>query len=337
MPDEQTLLDALDLITLPDPLLPQGLSGKQLKEFKLIQRFVSGPNTVGTGVAEKVTAGRMLDEVSLKFYVRKKLSKKQLNKAEFIPERITPPGFADSLLTDVEEIGDLKLEAYTTRVRPALPGYSIGEPASMSGTFGCLVQSIADPNAIFILSNAHVLARSGLIQQGAGVTQPDRADGGRVPQDLIGTLVDATTFNFEPGFNNLCDAALVRPSSMAEVTSFIAKIGVPMGVNTNLQRQMHVQKTGRTTEHTVGIIRDVNFRTNALVYPKPQGGQGKVGFFDQVLCEVFTKEGDSGSLVCDMEGRAVGLHWAGSLSSSVFNKIQHVLTRFEVEVVTRRI
>ena len=44
--------------------------------------------------------------------------------------------------------------------------------------------------------------------------------------------------------------------------------------------------------------------------------------------------GDSGSAVFNMAKQVVGLHFAGSPSSSIFNRIEHVLTALDIEVVT---
>ena len=99
---------------------------------------------------------------------------------------------------------------------------------------------------------------------------------------------------------------------------------------------MQVQKTGRTTDYTIGIIKDINFRT-ALTYRKPGGGRGRVGFWDQVLCTRYTASGDSGSAVLNMEKEVVGLHFAGSDSSSIFNRIGHALDALLIDVVTTKI
>jgi len=75
----------------------------------------------------------------------------------------------------------------------------------------------------------------------------------------------------------------------------------------------------------------------ALNYKKPGGGSGRVGLQDLVLCTRFTDGGDSGSAVLDMNKRIVGLHFAGSPSSSIFNKINNVLTQLDIDVVTSKI
>ncbi|MEK6320694.1 MAG: hypothetical protein AABN33_03310 [Acidobacteriota bacterium] len=52
----------------------------------------------------------------------------------------------------------------------------------------------------------------------------------------------------------------------------------------------------------------------------------------------YTKPGDSGSLVLDQKtGRAVGLHFAGANSGSVFSPIDDVLNALGVKLVTKSI
>lgn len=336
MPVEQTLVDALQLITATETLRPEGLSKKEMEELRSLQGVAAGANVVGLGVAEKITAGRQLGVLSLKFYVEKKLLRERLVAGEMVPEFISLPGFGEPLPTDVEEIGRQSLESYTTRVRPLTPGFSICETRSLTGTLGCVVRDRNNPEDLYLLSNAHVLANSGLAEPGATVIQPGLDDGGGVTNDAVAALAAFVPFDFGPGYINLCDAAIAGPVARHLLTSRIAQIGAPTDVSTELFRGMQVQKTGRTTAHTVGLIKDIHYMTK-LRYPKPGGDEGEVGFKEQVLCERYTAGGDSGALVCDMRGRAVGLHWAGSASTSAFHRIGHVLDALSVEIVTGEI
>jgi hypothetical protein len=134
------------------------------------------------------------------------------------------------------------------------------------------------------------------------------------------------------GYTNLVDAAIARVSKRS-VTDVIRIIGKkPTGVSRTVRRGMRVQKVGRTTDYTIGIVSDIHYRL-ALHYKKPGGGNGRVGLRDQVLCTRYTAGGDSGSAVLNMSERVVGLHFAGSPSTSIFNKIENVLTLLDIEVV----
>jgi hypothetical protein len=283
------------------------------------------------GIGPKVTDGKALDELALKIYVDEKKSEKEIDNP--VPKTVKLEGLKEPLPTDVEAIGKVVLEPNTSRVRPAIPGFSIGHVLITAGTFGCLVRKKRDERTLYILSNSHVLANGGIGAVGDRIIQPGRTDGGQFPQDVIATLDDWVRFQFTAsGYPNFVDAAIARVKKR-DVTSAIRQIGVPVGTSTIVRRGMRVQKTGRTTDYTVGLIRDVHFRT-ALRYPRPVGGRGRVGLRDQVLCTRYTTPGDSGSAVLNMKREVVGLHFAGSASSSIFNRIEHVLRLLDIEIVT---
>src|SRR5947209_3966137 len=81
---------------------------------------------------------------------------------------------------------------------------------------------------------------------------------------------------------------------------------------------------------------DVDLRTS-LTYPTPDGGEGNVGLRDQVLCTRFTAGGDSGAAVFNSQNQIVGLHFAGTPSTSIFNRITNVLDALGLEIVTQAI
>ncbi len=228
-------------------------------------------------------------------------------------------------------------EPNTIRVRPAIPGFGVGHVNITVGTFGCLVRKKDDDETLYILSNSHVLADEGTGAVGDRVIQPGKCDGGAAPGDVIAELSQWIPFQFtSTGYPNTVDAAIAKVKNKASVTSAIRLIGVPTGASNRVRRGMRVQKTGRTTDYTQGIIQDINYRM-AHNYKIPGGGSGRVGLQDLVLCTRFTDGGDSGSAVLDMNKRIVGLHFAGSPSSSIFNKINNVLTQLDIDVVTSKI
>ncbi|NLL18782.1 MAG: hypothetical protein GX262_07120, partial [Clostridia bacterium] len=61
--------------------------------------------------------------------------------------------------------------------------------------------------------------------------------------------------------------------------------------------------------------------------------QESVMFEDQIVTGPMASPGDSGSLVLDSEGYAVGLLFAGSDSASVVNRIQNVTELLEIDLV----
>jgi hypothetical protein len=167
-----------------------------------------------------------------------------------VPKQVTVPGVPQPLPTDVEEIGVVTIEPNTMRVRPAIPGFSIGHVKITAGTFGCLVRKRDDDKTLYILSNSHVQANEGLGAKGDKILQPGKADGGKMPADILAELAEWVAFQFTAaGYPNLADAAIARVKTAKNVSSVIRLIGVPQGINRTVQRNIQVQKTGRTTDH----------------------------------------------------------------------------------------
>jgi len=292
------------------------------------------PNIQGFGIAERITQGKKLKDVALKVYVERKLP---LNKLDApVPKQVMLPGMSQPVDTDIQEIGKVVLEANTSRHRPAMPGCGLGHFEVTAGTFGCLVRKKGKPE-LYILSNSHVLANSGTGKAGDVILQAAVFDGGEQPADILCKLSEWVPFKFgDDTYENLVDAAIAQVKP-ADVTSKVNLIGVPpKGVGSVLRRGMKVKKVGRTTDLTSGEITDVDFRTS-LPYPMPNGGEGNVGMRDQVLCTRYTAGGDSGAAVFNSNNQIVGLHFAGTPSTSIFNRITNVLDALGLEIVTQAI
>ena len=89
---------------------------------------------------------------------------------------------------------------------------------------------------------------------------------------------------------------------------------------------MLIQKSGRTTGHTVGKIKDIS-ATVKVNY------DDKVALFrNQILTTNISQGGDSGSLVLDMKAKAVGLLFAGSEVVTIVNPISEVLRALDIEL-----
>jgi hypothetical protein len=287
-----------------------------------------GPGVQGVGIGEKVTEGQPTGELALRVYVDQKRPKATIDNP--VPEQVAV-GDLRGVVTDVIAIGHVEAELFVDRTRPYMPGCGIGHPKVSAGTLGAFVRR-NDSDALFALSNAHVLADDGLAARGDPVLQPAADDGGR-DADTIAQLEDFVPFEFgDTGFPNLVDAAIARVDRQ-QVDLAIRLLGrPPAGITTNVRRGMRVHKVGRTTDLTTGIVQDVHLRLS-MTYRRTAADHARAGFRDQVLCTRFTQGGDSGSLVLSSSNRAVGLHFAGSPSASVFNRIGHVLQTLDVDLV----
>lgn len=91
-----------------------------------------------------------------------------------------------------------------------------------------------------------------------------------------------------------------------------------------------IQKSGRTTGYTstevlvLGATVEVEF------------GQGQVArFIDQIVTGNFSDGGDSGSVVFDMAGNAVGLLFAGSDAVTILNPIKTVFAELGIDRIWR--
>ena len=317
-----------------------------------LPNLIGRRNVVACGLGYKVRGGQLTRELSLVVSVTQKVPAAQLAPKDLVPKSVN--GFA----TDVIETGRIRALALDprTRYRPAQPGISIGHYAVTAGTLGLIVQK---QGIYYILSNNHVLAAHNDAHLGDPIYQPAPADGG-TPADTIATLAEYAPLNFGEqaskcpvaGFVaralngcarlvgsqhrlhpilatsalNGLDAALAHPTSPDAVTAAILGIGLPSGV-ADPQLRMAVQKMGRTTEYTQGVITQVDV-TVEVEY------SGRVArFTDQVFASRMSAPGDSGAVVVDLQRRAVGLLFAGSDAVTIMTPMSRVLSYFGAELL----
>src|SRR6185369_6922111 len=162
-----------------------------------------------------------------------------------------------------------------------------------SGTLGSLVKI---GSTQYVLSNNHVLGRSGAATVGDDISQPGLIDNGC----RIATVVADFTAAAPLGSSNV-DAAIaqLRPGTM-DSTGFIEDIGVPSSTIVNPSVGLSVAKSGRTTGFTTGTVSSIN--TSVSVQYQQGCNQGKkfvVSYTGQVVINssTFSAGGDSGSLI----------------------------------------
>lgn len=232
--------------------------------------------------------------------------------------------------TDILRIG---------RRRPVIGGISTGHYEFSTGTIACIVRD-ANTKEPMVLSNNHVFAdeSTNYIQKvhvGDGVIQPGRADGGGVfggsnTDDVIGNL--SRWINFDEDGQNIADCAVAKLSVDA-ITAILGDYEsqvVVKGLKT-ITNGISVEKYGRTTGHTIGTIVDADFSCYV-------GYSGKwILFVDQILVQMNIAGGDSGSLLMDRNGNAVGLVFAradggNGIVYCIANKINSVFSLLDIEL-----
>jgi hypothetical protein len=328
---------------------------------KYERQILGKPNVIGVMTGYKVRGGERINELSIVCLVEKKLEAKTMQQKELVPSTI------GDFPTDVIQVG--KLRAFDidkkARHRPCPMGTSGGHLEVTAGTNGELLKE-RNSGKLCIGTNNHVGANSNDARIGDPYLQPGVYDGGRYPDDVIGHLlkfipiafedeqggcgtarVFSSIFNFftrligsrtrlisvqKSRRENLVDAAMIEVNPQ-DVKSDIVGVGIPKGTR-EARLDMYVQKSGRTTCHTTGgIITGIDATVGPVSY-----GPGKNAYFkDQIIIsrEGFSAGGDSGSLILDTEGYAVGKLFAGSDTENITiaNHIHHYLDLLEADLV----
>jgi hypothetical protein len=209
-----------------------------------------------------------------------------------------------------------------------------------SGTMGALVQ---DNGFQYILSNNHVIAITNQGRIGDDIIQPGLIDQNLAcAQDTGDAVADLSRFvpiAFKKGAKNKVDAAMaqVRYGSV-DPSGAILNIGEVSSVTTSPAIGLPVQKMGRTSGLTSGVISAVNV-TVSVSYNTTCGiGSQTAKFTGQIMISTpgFSAGGDSGSLIvedCSPYPRPVGLLFAGNDTVTVANPIENVLSSLKVRMV----
>ena len=261
--------------------------------------------------------------------VTKPSSKAKRPVAREEPPTSSPPPYSpvtslgpDYLETDIGFLEEeIDIETLRTRVRPAKGGYSVGHYRITAGTIGTSVYDRAPfpsiPRKYYILSNNHVLANSNMARVGDPILQPGRVDGGRYPSDMIARLSRFVPIRFG-GPLNYVDAA-VAEGNFHDLDREVYWIGHVKPARFLTGIGDIVQKTGRTTNYTTGRVTNINATVNVNY------GAGRVArMARQIVTTPMSSGGDSGSLLCNMDGHAVGLLFAGSSRITLHNHIMYV-------------
>ena len=322
------------------------------------QELMGKANVVAVGVGYKIVGGEKSDIPCVMVFVRTKVSAESLAPEEMVPAQI------EEVPTDVVESGTIFAhQDNNARYRPAPGGVSVGHYQVTAGTFGVVVRD-ANTDARLMLSNNHVLANSNDATAGDPILQPGAVDGGTTADDTIarlerfqpisfqqqggspGTCNTAVTYAAIGNFiaaalgsdhrlytyktqqeDNLVDAAVARPLDGQDILDEIIEIGAVSGT-AEASVGMTVRKSGRTTGLTNGEIIAVDVMTTVNY-----GGERNAVFDHQIMSGPMSQPGDSGSLLVEADSQnAVGLLFAGSDQTTIYNPIALVLDLLDVKI-----
>lgn len=242
--------------------------------------------------------------------------------------------------------GEIYAYQNTGKWRPISGGVSIGQPYWGTGTLSTMVRDRLTGEPL-LLSNNHVLAMSNsnrhqFAKQGDSIIQPGYSDGGREGDPpLLETVArllrwitlqesDWVLDHFE-GPENYVDCALATPLDANLISTDISNIGTLFG-STDAVLNLAVLKSGRTSGLTHGRITDIDF-TGIVNY-----GFLWAKFAHQIVVqgsgEIFSRPGDSGSLVVNQSNNAVGLLFAGNdlTNITLCNRISNVLQALNINL-----
>lgn len=294
---------------------------------RVLDAFAGDPNVVGGGFGRRTVRGERTDEPASVIYVIRKLPAAELPDSALLPRVVQVERL--SIAVDVVETGPFEAQPFTARERPAPCGVSVGHRAVTAGTLGCLARDRRD-GALCILSNNHVLANENEAEVGDVILQPGVADGGSAPRDAIAALKRFVALDFSAGSVNRVDCAIAQVSDEADVEHRMKDgltrppepghpaIGLLFAgsitrtllnpIDEVLRRldvelvegpeaaaeasfDAEVEKVGRTTEHTTGLVTELD------VTARVRYTGGLVTFAGQVATTSMSAGGDSGSLV----------------------------------------
>ncbi len=219
----------------------------------------------------------------------------------------------------------------TTKHRnPLRPGCAIGQRGTNGpGTLGCFV--VDGAGAIYILSNLHVLKQAGIGLGDAEIIQPAHLCGGSYT-DVVADFVAG-----EPTL----DAAIARVRPGIQVTQAIAGAnGFTISGTAQAYQWQLVMKYGCATGFRRGEI------SIAVPYSVPFGRAGfgsgdfiqitRDGALDTVANMGFQIAGNSGTILCDLQGRVLELMSLGGgnrQQTGLAILIGPILQRFHVQIL----
>jgi len=305
-------------------------------------------NVEGGFIGYKVKKGKRTRTLVVLVCVSKKLPESQLLPQDIVPKMVTVSGH--NVKTDVLQTGKFKALALIDFDGPVKSGYSCGHPAISAGSVGPFAKRGVQR---CLVTNAHVGANTNKGKLGDPIYYPGPYDGG-TEKNTIGHLV--ATIPIEMMASNcpffravvwVCNglAKFFRrqsrlPSPIRQITNrvdccahelmpeieideIIPNIGKPTGI-IEAELGMKLQALGRTTGYTQGEVIGTEGTANVSYLE-----QGTAVYENQILSDIHTEGGDSGSVI--LRGtKLVGLRFAGGEGVVLANKMQIVFDELEM-------
>lgn len=325
--------------TAVPPLVPADFVNVARAQQVVQNELMSMPQVVGVALGHKMVGGLDTGDRAIVVLVEDKLTAAVLPATEVVPPTV------DGIPTDVQAVGKLwagpqplatvEAVALTRRMRPVRGGISVGHHAITAGTIatGCYDTTAwpGMPSKFYLLSNNHVLANSNNAAVGDAILQPGAFDGGTAQNDTIGHLSRFIEIKFLDGGQNPpvneVDAAIAEVD-LVDLDRHVHWVGSLRGLVPVPTVGLRLSKCGRTTGFTTGQITNINATVDVNY------GGGKVArFIGQMVTSPMSAPGDSGSLIADLNGNAVGLLFAGSQQATIVNPITAVQRLLGVKVV----
>ena len=204
--------------------------------------------------------------------------------------------------------------SFRQRVRPLSPGYSIGHRLVSAGTLGAFV--VDQNDYICALSNNHVLAASNRGRRGDPIFQNAVADAGHARRSNVVGYLHRRAKLLANG--NVVDAAVSTVDGSLDIDPTHAGQMVTTWRQDGPLPGEGVWKVGRTTGVTRGVVRAIDVDGVRIDYSEAGDGSQMCTFDGQIeilgagSTPIFSRGGDSGSVILDAGDSAVGLLFAGN-------------------------
>lgn len=284
------------------------------------------PNVVGGGVGKRIRNGVVTNEDVIHVFVTTKVDSGQLASNHIVPKQIWSTATSFPIPTDVLEVGTIKLVSNQDFTRPIVGGLSISNVNSNSiGTMTGIFRDKSDNQPVFI-SNNHVIGNSNNANIGDLIRQPGFNDDTNFSN--IGVLKRIVELQAQPTTNHVDGAVASLHSSLnSDYDIAITNVGVPRSVLLDPPINKLIQKSGRTSEHSLGLILSKHAFISGISY----GPNVNYDFDDQILTTNILIAGDSGSLVLSLKNEIIGLGFAASDQVAIINPISYVFQELNIE------